>query len=270
MDVREADELLDRYMEKRGVSPMVDVAAEMLNLERFLVPKPDFVNDIEYHTFYKPTDETFRAAFLVDTIMHQPMGASNRLSRLVAAEYGLRHQEPIARNPNPYFHEIVSCAMMNELGVDGGSKVYEIFRKWFRDVTLRDLYPDCGSLQAATAECERQLPVEQVEKIVGKNTLARKFSEAIEKGFDWIHVFNPWREGGPKEKASMIYGLTYLLKLNGVLIVQYHYNKYGDSSKVKVMLKDRRMKPVFEGGPLELPFLGFLDSLDVYLRPTRD
>jgi hypothetical protein len=270
MDTREADKLLERYMEERGVSPMIDVAAEMLNLERFLVPKPEFVDGVEYHGFYEPSDRAFQAAFLVDSMMLQPMGASNRLSRIVAAEYGLEHQEPIARNPNPYFHELAGCAMMNDLGVDDGSKVYEVFRKWFKDVTLRDLYPDCGSIQAAAAECEKHLPAEQLRARVGENTLVKKFSDAIDRGFDWIHVFNPWREGGPKEKASMIYGLAHLLKRNGVMVVQYHHNQYRDSAAVKEMLGSRGVKPAYEGGPLGLPFLGFLDSVDVYLKPSHN
>jgi len=248
---------------------MIDVAAEMLNLERFLVPKPEFADEIEYHGFYEPSDRKFQAALLVDSVMHQPMGASNRLSRIVAEEYGLDHQEPIARNPNPYFHELAGCAMMNELGVVDGSQVYESSKRWFKDVTLRELYPDCGSLQAAAAECEKHLPAEQVRARVGENTLARRFSDSVDKGFDWIHVFNPWREGGPKEKASMIYGLAHLLKRNGIMVVQYHNNQYRDSAEVKGMLDGRGVRPVFEGGPLGLPFLGFLDSVDVYQRPSR-
>jgi hypothetical protein len=268
MSTQEAHQLLDRYSEGRGVYPMIDIAAEMLNLERFLVSKPDFVDGVEYHCFYEPSGPIFQALILADSVMNQPLAASYGISRLVASEYGLEHTEPVVRNDNPHFHELAGLATLNELGVDDGSELMGLYRKWFDDKGFSDLYPSGAAIQAVAAESEKKVSPELAQEVLGE-TLLQRFSRAVDVGFDWIHVYNPRadRMREATEGLKQIHGLVRLLKGNGVLVMQYSDNPYWRATRE--VLAEHGIKPAFSGGPLGLPFLGFLNSVDVYMRPAH-
>ncbi len=268
MDTEEGDKLLYKYMEERNVYPIIDVAAEMLNLERFLVPKPDFVDGIEYQCFYRPTGRCFQALFLVDSIMNQPLDALYRLSRLVASEYGLEHTEPVVRNDNPSFHELARLATLNEFGVDDGSELFKLYRRCFGEMGFSGLYPSGAAIQAVAAESEKEVDPKLAQEILGE-TLLQKFTKAVDNGFDWIHMYNPRTErmSDATEGSKQIYGLIRLLKGNGVLIIQYSDDPYWKATRK--VLAEHGVKPAFAGCPLGLPFLGFLYSVDVYVRPVQ-